>query len=533
MARVSLVILACVAAAAAAAAAAGVGASQQQPFPNASGAVRTLVTKPIDRRNRFFQPVGKQFPVTCEHCHFESDAWSVSAEHVRQTFNSSRGRHPTFTAPSANDFHAALALGPNATLADRQAAFSLLLDKGIMLVRRNFDPAAADFTLVAVVDPSLPAALHTIDVDDDGRIVPTGTAKSTRAIPGAAYLQYTAQDNNGTPQFWLHRRPLPTTNFTFLTAVGWDGRDTRQGQNPATRSVRDGVFDVAKATIRGRQTGSSLAAADGHTYTDAELAALATQMTDFMFSTITAQETLKGGASLAAKGATGGVANLAKQKFYFGINDVLQGDLTVSAAGAVALKGIPFNPIVFNSFDAWFGDRDEAYASIERGQATFNAARLSIHDVGGLNGATLTLPDGSTTTRPAAAFRGSCGTCHDAPNVGNHSTRLPVNIGVSDKSPERLGRDKVAGLPLFVLRRNADGAIAQTTDPGRAVISGRFAHVGQFKGPILHGMAARAPFFHNGMAATLEDVVDFYNARFNANFSTREKADLVAFLKAL
>jgi cytochrome c peroxidase len=150
-----------------------------------------------------------------------------------------------------------------------------------------------------------------------------------------------------------------------------------------------------------------------------------------------------------------------------------------------------------------------------------------------LNGATITLPDGSTVAGPPGAFRGSCGTCHDAPNVGDHSTRLPINIGVSDKVPARLGRASVGGLPIFVLRRKADGALAQTTDPGRAIVSGRFAHIGQFKGPILHGMAARPPFFHNGMAATLEDVVDFYNARFNANFTAQEKADLVAFLKAL
>ena len=65
------------------------------------------------------------------------------------------------------------------------------------------------------------------------------------------------------------------------------------------------------------------------------------------------------------------------------------------------------------------------------------------------------------------------------------------------------------------------------------MISGRCADIGKFKGPILHGLAARAPFFHNGMAATLEEAVEFYNARFNATFTAQEKADLVAFLKAL
>jgi cytochrome c peroxidase len=514
--------------------ASGSSTTAQNQRANPNGELRTIAASGnIDRRNPFFRPLGKAMATTCEHCHFASDAWGITAEHARQLFSSTQGKHPIFTPPSANDFHAALGLGADAPLADRQSAFSLFLDKGDVLVRRNFDATAADFTIVAVIDPSLPAALRTIAVDDEGKIVPAGSAGSMRAIPGAAYLEYTGQDNGGTPQIWIHRRPLPTTNFKFLTAVAWDGQDTRQGANPATRSVRDGVYDVAKATIRGRETTASLTAVDGHTYTDAELTALSNQMTDFMFSITTAQESLPGNVSLTAKGATGGVANLSRQKFYFGINDVAQGDLTVSAAGEVKLTGAAFNPIVFNLFDAWLDDRDETHAAIERGQALFNAQRLIVDRVGGLNGATITLPDGSTAPGPPGAVRGSCSACHDSPNIGNHSTRLPINIGVSEKAPARFGRDRVADLPLFILRRKSDGMIAQTTDPGRAVISGRFAHIGQFKGPILRGVAAHPPFFHNGMAATLEDVVDFYNVRFRADFSAQEKASLVAFLKAL
>ena len=50
--------------------------------------------------------------------------------------------------------------------------------------------------------------------------------------------------------------------------------------------------------------------------------------------------------------------------------------------------------------------------------------------------------------------------------------------------------------------------------------------------PILRGLAARAPYFHNGSAATLTDVVQFYNSRFNIGFTEAEIADLVAFLRA-
>jgi len=46
-------------------------------------------------------------------------------------------------------------------------------------------------------------------------------------------------------------------------------------------------------------------------------------------------------------------------------------------------------------------------------------------------------------------------------------------------------------------------------------------------------LASRAPYFHNGFAADLNAVVDFYNQRFNIGLSAQERADLVAFLRTL
>ena len=56
---------------------------------------------------------------------------------------------------------------------------------------------------------------------------------------------------------------------------------------------------------------------------------------------------------------------------------------------------------------------------------------------------------------------------------------------------------------------------------------------GKFKVPGLRGLAARAPYFHNGTATTLMDVVNFYDQRFNMLLSNDEKADLVAFMNTL
>lgn len=65
------------------------------------------------------------------------------------------------------------------------------------------------------------------------------------------------------------------------------------------------------------------------------------------------------------------------------------------------------------------------------------------------------------------------------------------------------------------------------------MISGLWKDVGRFKGPILRGLASRAPYFHNGSADTLEEVIDFYNKRLNVGITPQERRDLVAFLKAL
>jgi len=73
----------------------------------------------------------------------------------------------------------------------------------------------------------------------------------------------------------------------------------------------------------------------------------------------------------------------------------------------------------------------------------------------------------------------------------------------------------------------------QTTDPGRALITGKWADVGKFKVPNLRGLAARPPYFHNGSQATLGDVVTFYDRRFQAGFTPQEVADLTNFLQSL
>jgi cytochrome c peroxidase len=183
--------------------------------------------------------------------------------------------------------------------------------------------------------------------------------------------------------------------------------------------------------------------------------------------------------------------------------------------------------VSMTAFDGWataaeYGrrGRDAARAAIARGQALFNTHPIAITEVSGLN------DDLNVQSIP-----GTCTTCHDTPNAGNHSVPAPLRIGTAEADP--VGGLDVSGLPVYTLRNLASGETVRVTDPGRALITGKWKDIARFKGPTLRGLASRAPYFHNGSARTLTDVVNFYDVRFALQLTDDEKADLEAFLAAL
>jgi hypothetical protein len=225
-------------------------------------------------------------------------------------------------------------------------------------------------------------------------------------------------------------------------------------------------------------------------------------------SLFTTQVYDKAAGDLTAKRAQGSPVYLSQTGFHFGINDVVYGDYAT---------GAPFDPNVFTVFASWRGERNDARAAVARGEALFNGKPIIITGVSGLN-----------DELQAPAISGTCSTCHDTPNAGSHSVPAPLDIGVSEASR------RTPDVPLYTLRHTAAPfEMVQTTDPGRALITGRWKDIDRFKGPTLRGLAARPPYFHNGSAADLAAVVGFYDERFGIGFSEREKQDLVAFLRAL
>src|SRR5262249_13178476 len=122
------------------------------------------------------------------------------------------------------------------------------------------------------------------------------------------------------------------------------------------------------------------------------------------------------------------------------------------------------------------------------------------------------------------------------PNVGNHSVKAPLNIGVANAGANKPPVLDISGLPVFTLQCTQGPLAGQSfvvTDPGRALITGDCADIGKVKGPILHGAAVRASSFHKGLAAMLMDAVNVYDQRFNIGFTGQQKQVLVNYLNSL
>ena len=222
--------------------------------------------------------------------------------------------------------------------------------------------------------------------------------------------------------------------------------------------------------------------------------------------------------SLTSDGALSGPRRLSAQPFCIGLNDPL--GILPQMPGACASASSGLDPSVFTLFTGWRHATRRARQAIARGEAIFNTRSFVIDNVAGLNG-------GPADPVAGPIQGGTCTVCHNAPNAGDHTIAMPLDIGIA-----AAGR-RTADLPLYTLRNTTTGETTQTTDPGRAMITGRWNDIGKFKGPILRALAARPPYFHNGSAATLDEVVDFYDTRFHIGLTAQDKADLVAFLNAL
>jgi cytochrome c peroxidase len=328
-------------------------------------------------------------------------------------------------------------------------------------------------------------------------LVERGLIRFTRTIPATAeFLVASVDDPSGFSTVTnpsAFRRPSPTANQSKVAHTGWAGAPTdpftavAATSSGATRLHEQRVDPLPVETVNA--------------------------MRDFQLGVVFAQSVDPYAGPLNAAGAKGGAVNLMAQPFHVGINDI-QG---------LDPAGQPFTRKVFDIYDAWapkskiiLDAKGRARAAIYRGQELFNSFEFSVSGVPGFN---------DLLGQPVV--RATCSTCHNAPNVGSHSVYRMFDIGTADEpncSP---------ALPLLTLQNKTTGATRKVCDMGRGTGTGLWTDVGRFRAPPLRGLAARAPYFHDGQAKDIKAVVKYFDRRFNIGFSAAQKADLEAFLRAL
>lgn len=301
-----------------------------------------------------------------------------------------------------------------------------------------------------------------------------GLVRFATTIPDTAELEVIAVDDPygyGTPQaFTRFRRPTTTSSESQVSSLTWTG------------GPQDDIFG-ALATLF--QTATTFHGQGTRVIPDD----VREQAASFMFDVYNAQELDWLAGRLDADGARGGPVHLAQQELWPGIN-----------------SGASFDRNVFDIYDAWESSPNPFRRRIARGQRVFNTKEFR-----GANGTTLT-----------------CSSCHNAPNVGSSSTFRMMDVGtveVTNKTRKYL--------PVLTIRNKTTHEVRRVTDLGRAVVTGLWDDVGRFKVPQIRGLASRAPYFHDGRAETISDIVGHYEDHFGIRFKGTERQDLIAFLAAL
>ncbi|MGB0014851.1 MAG: hypothetical protein WBQ03_24875 [Candidatus Sulfotelmatobacter sp.] len=426
----------------------------------------------VDLSGPFFQSLGTNGR-SCGTCHQPSDAFGLSALDAQFRYFITRGKDPLF------------AQFDGSTCPTGPINNSLVLNSGLIRIPLTVPPNTTDasapqYTIAAVQDPY-------------------GCALTT--------------NSEGQQVVSVYRRPLPTTNLGFSSAVMFDGREslTFPLNNALTFPANlntDLTQQAIDATLEHAQATEPPTATQLSQIVSFELALNSAQLLDFAAGNL-------------SKGAQGGSQFLSAQPYYPGINDSLGADP----------QGKTFNPNVFTIYSSFQNSRNPQQASIARGEQIFDSQPLTISDVPGL-------------TTGSQQIMGTCTTCHDTFNVGNHSFPLPLDIGTGHSLTYETDPNIIAALkelrapqlPVFELVCT-QGALAgtsyYTSDPGKALISGQCSDIGRGKGPILRGLAARAPYFHNGVAPNLQQLVNFYNQRFQIGLSKQQMQDLINFLQTL
>ena len=435
--------------------------------------------------NAFFQSLGTNGR-TCFTCHQTPQAMGMSAAHAQAVFALTGGRDPLFApvdgANCPNQVPAASTSGAllggrtgSTTQTDLRAAYSQLLNKGLFRIFLPV-PAGAEFSIEVLSDPN---GCNT-DPAYNRQVDPT-TGTVTQIIS-------------------VYRRPLMTSSLKFKTTtlnLGGPGIPLPESANI--------MWDGREPSLESQASDATLIHAQATTPPTSDQIA---QMVAFENGIYSAQGQL-GPVSLWQGGALGGAKYLSTQS-------------PLQQLGGPSTPNLDYFS-VWNNIAATTPET-QLQASIARGQALFENPQLFTFTIG-----------------QSQILRGTgCASCHDQEGGGESAAPgAQRDTGVGGQSSQSNGPAPDPSLPIFELKCAStavvgnDGPDVITNDPGLALITGKCVDIGGFTVPPIRGLAARAPYFHDGSAATVLDIVNFYDKRFSIGLTDQQKQDMVNFLNAL
>ncbi len=442
----------------------------------------------ITANNAFFKSMGTNGRA-CVTCHNPPSGMGVSVRNIRRRFENTHGTDPIFApVDGANCPNLVSSSNTSGSIygghmgrgrRNFEAAHSLLLNKGLIRVALPV-PAGAEFTVEVENDPT------TCNLDPDYNT----TSDGRRLVS-------------------VFRRPIISTNLHFKTA-------TLDFFPPGTSPLTNIMFDGREPSLAHQAVDATL----GHAQA---LVPPTQQQVDeivaFETGIFSAQSSDRCAGPLDSDGATGGPMSLSTH----------------------ANDGPSFSA-TFNEFDPWGAalTRYEARDSILRGEklfmgkggATGDRGTFALSNVSGFN-------DFPGIPNPAPGS--ACATCHNFPHAGaDFLARSQRDIGIGGQASAIGGHQLAADLPVFKFTCPPGSFLwdpnlttVSTNDPGKALQTGKCRDIGARTVPSLRALAAHEPYFSDGSAPTLHDVVNFYDNRFGIGFTDDEKEDLVNFLHSL
>jgi hypothetical protein len=451
------------------------------------------------RGHPFFEPIGSNGRA-CVTCHQPADGMSLSVKSIRERWQATGGKDPLFAAVDGMNC-------PNLPPLDPKS-HSLLLERGLFRISLPWPPRRADGT---PIDPEF-----TIEVVRD----PTGCNTDPEYGLKSAH-----------PMISVYRRPRPVANTKYTTHQNF-GVGPFIGKN-GMPSARD--------PITGKPTSMNL-------MSDARFPTLALQAEDAAAKHLQLRGKLSAQQLTAITAFEGQVYSAQVERLDAGSLIETDGPPAFGprnlAADDAGVLGNNTTRWVFPMDGKWShlphtGDpaadkRNAARESIARGQDVFMFRTFWIENSMHLN----TVGLGNPTKR-------TCATCHGMHMTGMDTANGWMDIGTTNlpwakETPLNPWSEAKPQMPLFRITCKATvrphpflGRVIYTQDPGRALISGQCNDVGTIVMQQFRGLAARAPYFSNGSAATLRELVDFYDRRYSIGYSEQEKEDLVNFLGSL